>query len=202
MLTPTYRLISQSPLASPASTITKGIHSTATPCAGEHTLQRFVQIALDQHAKVVVKPGVVLHVLVCELRHLYTFIAFVASLNTISKHMWEQLKGQRKGSNRSMIKFKNHGLIAVGKRVVGAAWSTIQQIVHSIAGTLFNNPVVTKRVMEAKLPPIYAQHAFMSKGALLKNGSKSTGVRKVNTTCISCPFVSTPMSLDKPTKSG
>jgi hypothetical protein len=67
--------------------------------------------------------------------------------------MWEQLKGQRKGSNRSMIKFKNHGLIAVGKRVVGAAWSTIQQIVHSIAGTLFNNPVSTKRVMEAKLPP-------------------------------------------------
>jgi hypothetical protein len=45
-----------------------------------------------------------------------------------------------KESNRSMMKFKNHGIVALGERIVDTTRSTIQKIVDPIAGPLLNNP--------------------------------------------------------------
>ena len=48
-----------------------GSIGTHAPCARERTLEHFVQIALDQHAEVVVELGIVSAVLVCQLLHLF-----------------------------------------------------------------------------------------------------------------------------------
>ena len=57
----------------------------------------------------------------------------------------KQLK-MAKESNRSMMEFKNHGIVALGERIVGTTRSTIQKIVDSIAGPLLNNPDFVSKI--------------------------------------------------------
>ena len=54
----------------PIEITANGSIGTHAPCARERTLEHLVQIALDQHAEVVVELGIVGAVLVCQFLHL------------------------------------------------------------------------------------------------------------------------------------
>jgi hypothetical protein len=73
----------------------------------------------------------------------------VAGFETIGAcaYTWKQLR-MAKESNRCLMEFKNHGIVALGERIVGTTRSTIQKIVDSIAGPLLNNPDFFKKICE------------------------------------------------------
>jgi hypothetical protein len=83
-----------------------------------------------------------------------------------------------KESNRSMIEFKNHGIVALGERIVGTTRSTIQKIVDSIAGPLLNNPFFLKKyVREATMNPNEPQRprTFCWEGTTAKRRENAQG---------------------------